>query len=83
MKVNHDKCYLLVSDKNCVNLNANGFEIENTECDKLLRIKVDCEMKFKIYLDGVIKKTINRVNTLSRITLFMSLAKKRILMTSF
>ena len=40
-------------------------------------------MKFKIYLDGVIKKTINRVNTLSRITLFMSLAKKRILMTSF
>ena len=83
MKVNHDKCYLLVSGKNCVIMNVNGFEIENTECDKLLRIKVDCEMKFKIYLHDVIKKTSNRVNTLSRVTLFMSLAKKRILMISF
>ena len=64
-------------------MNVNGFEVENTKCDKLLRIKVDCEMKFKIYLHGVIKKTSNRVNTLSRVTLFMSLAKKRILMISF
>ena len=33
---NNDKCHLLVSGKNCVTLNVNGFEIENTECEKLL-----------------------------------------------
>ena len=83
MKATHDKCYRLVSDKNRVIMNINGFEIENTECNKLLRIKLNCEMKNKIYLDCVIKKASNRVNALSRVTLFTSFAKNRILMNSF
>ena len=56
MKAKHNKYYLLVSGKNCVTRNINGFEIENTECEKLLGIKVDCELKSERYLDSVIKK---------------------------
>lgn len=52
---------------------------ENTECRKLVGIKVDCKLKFKNYLD-VIKTASNKVNALSRVTSFMSLAKKRKLM---
>ena len=39
MKANHDKCHLLVDDKNNETMNANGFKIKNTECEKLLGTK--------------------------------------------
>lgn len=44
-------------------MNLNDFEIENTECEQLLRIRVDCKLKCKNYLDGVIKNSNNKVNT--------------------
>ena len=83
MKANHDKCHLLVSGKNNVTINANGLKIKNTECEKLLGIKVDCGLKFENYLDGVIKKASNKINALSRVTPFMNLSKKKTLMNSF
>ena len=63
-------------------MNASGFKIKNTECEKLLGIKVDCGLKFENYLSGVIKKASNKINALSRVTPFMNLAKKKMLMTS-
>ena len=83
MKANHDKCYLLVSGKNNVTIIANGFKIKNTECEKLLGIKVDCELKFENYLDRAIKSASNKINALSRVTPFMNLSKKKMLMNSF
>ena len=83
MKANHDKCHILVSGKNNVTMNASGFKIKNTECEKLLEIKVDCGLKFENYLDGVIKKASNKINALSRVTPFMNLSKKKMLMNSF
>ena len=50
---------------------------------KLLRIKVDCGLKFENYLDGVIKKASNKINALSRVTPFMNFSKKKMLMNSF
>ena len=76
MKANHDKCHILVSGKNNVTMSASGFKIKNTECEKLLEIKVDCGLKFENYLDGVIKKASNKINALSRVTPFMNLSKK-------
>ena len=83
MKANHDKCHLLVNGKNNVTMNASGFKIKNSECEKLLGIKVDCGLKFENYLSGVIKKASNKINALSRITPFMNLSKKKMLMNSF
>ena len=68
-------CHLLVSGKNWVTTNIIGFGIKNTEREKILQIKVDCGLKFENYLDGVIKKASNKVNSLSRTSSFMSLAK--------
>ena len=64
-------------------MNASEFKIKNTECKKLLGIKVDCGLKFENYLDGVIKKASNKINALSRVTPFMNLSKKKMLMNSF
>ena len=44
-------------------MNLNDFEIENTECEQLLRIRVNCKLKCKNYLDGAIKNSSNKVNT--------------------
>ena len=82
MKANYDKCHLLVTGKNNVTMNAIRIKIKNTECEKLLGIKVDCRLKFENYLEGVIKKASNKINTLSRVTPFMSLSKKKMLMNS-
>ena len=78
MKANYDKCHLLVSGKNNVTMNASGFKIKNSECEKLLEIKVDCGLKFENYLSGV-----NKINALSRVTPFMILSKKKMLMNYF
>ena len=49
-------------------MNASGFKIKNTECKKLLGVKVDCRLKFENYLDGVIEKASNKISVLSRVT---------------
>ena len=49
---------------------------------KLLGIKADCGLKFENYLSGIIKKASNKINTLSRVTPFMNLSKKKMLMNS-
>lgn len=66
--------------KNSVTMNVNGFG-KNTECQKSL--KVYCALKFKNSLDSVIKWSSNKVNALSRVPPFLSLAKKGILTNSF
>ena len=40
-------------------MNVNGFEIEKTECEKTLGIKVDCEVKLKNYLRSAVEKASN------------------------
>ena len=77
MKANHHKCHLLLNGKNLVTMNISGIDIKNTECEELLGIKVDCELKYKKASKSSIK-----ANVLSRITLSMSLAKKRLLRIS-
>ena len=64
-------------------MNASGFKINNTECEKILGIKVDCGLKFENYLDGVIKKASTKINTLSRLTRFLNLSTKKMLMNFF
>ena len=80
MKANHDKLHL---NGKTQKLNRNCFQIQNTDCEKLLGVLVDCELKFKNYIDSVIKKPSSKVNALSRVTPFASLAKKRMLIKSF
>ena len=61
-------------------MNASGFKTNNTECEKLLGIKVDCGLKLENYLDGVIKEASNKTNNLSRFTPFLTLSIKKMLM---
>ena len=54
------------------------FEIKNTNCEKLLEIKVDTRLNFNEHLDGIIKKAGRKINALSRITPIMNITKSSI-----
>ena len=64
-------------------MNASGFKTNNTECEKILGIKVDCGLKFDFHLDGVIKKASTKINALSRVTPFLNLSIKKMLINFF
>ena len=70
---NQDKCHLIVSKTENVSMHIGPFEIKNTNCEKLLGIKVDSRLNFNDHLDGIIKAS-RKINALSRITPFMNIS---------
>ena len=76
MKANQDKRHLVVSKNDNVSMYIGPFKIRNTNCEKLLEIKVDSRFNFNERLDHIIKKASRRINALSRITLFMNIRKR-------
>ena len=68
MKANHDKCHLIVCKNENISMQIGPFEIKNTNCEKLLRIKVSSILNLNEHLDGIIKKASRKINALSRVT---------------
>ena len=83
MKANKDKCHLIVSNNVKFSMKIVSIEVETSHCENLLGVKVDRELKFKEHLEGIIKKASKKVNVLSRITPYMNIAKRKLLMNSF
>ena len=67
-KGNPDKCHLLVSTNEKTKINIGEFSIENSDCEKLLGVKIDNKLTF---------------DALARIAPFININKRRILMNSF
>ena len=76
MKANQDKCHLIIIKNDNVLMYIGPFEIKNTNSE-LLGIKVESRLNFNEHLDGIIKKASRKINTLSRITPFMNITKRR------
>ena len=73
MKVNKDKCHLVISNNEKVSIKIDNIELENTSSKKLLGIVIDSKLNFKEHLEGIIKKASRKVNVLSRVTPYMNL----------
>ena len=58
-------------------------EIKNREYEKLLGIKVDTKLNFSEYLNDLISKDRRNFDALSRVMPYMSLSKKKRLVSSF
>ena len=83
MKANKDKCHLIVSSNEHVSMKLDNIEIENSNCERLLGVKIDSKLNFKEHLDGIIKKASRKINALSCIAPYMNIGKQRLLMNSF
>ena len=55
-KGNPDKCYLLVSTNEKPKINIGEFSIENSDCEKVLRVKIDNKLTFDCHVSDMYKK---------------------------
>ena len=83
MKANKDKWHLLLSNKEKVTMKIGETEIKSSNCEKLLRIKIDNNLAFNEHLNYIIDKASHKTNPLPRVAPYMNESKKCILMNSF
>ena len=83
MKGNPDKCHLRVSTNNNVAIRIGHFQIENTQREKLLGTQFGINLSFDYNLSEICKKASRNLYALGRITSYMNLPKRKILMNAF
>ena len=83
MKGNSDKCHLLVSTKNKITTTIAGSSISNSESKKLLGVIIDANLNFSEHVSNLCKKTNQKIGALARVSPFMSIEKRRVIMKAF
>ena len=83
MKSNAEKCHLLVSTNDRVSMNVDGFKKDKSDTEKLLSVKFDKKLTFDDHISDICKKTGRKISALARVTPYIGIAKKRILMNAF
>ena len=83
MKGNYDKCHLLLSTQENASIQVEHFTIKSSKAKKLLGINIDHKLKFDIHVQSIYQKANRKLNALGRITNYMELPQKRILMNAF
>ena len=83
MKANRDKCHLLMSALTPIFIKVKDYIIKNSDNEKLLGVTVDANLNFNCHLENILKKASKKVHVLARMTPYMSIPKKKLLMNSF
>ena len=83
LKSNADKCHLLVSSSDAVNLRVSEYDIKNSECEKLLGVKFDNKLTFEKHITDICRKASRKSYALARIAPYMDLSKRRMVMNAF
>ena len=83
MKANPEKCHLLTSSNELVNINIDGFIIKNSNQEKLLGIHIDNKLTFEKHIETICRKASHKLSALSRIIPYMDNQKAKILMKTF
>ena len=83
MKLNGDKCHLLVTTEKSVCINIDGSNVTNKKKQKLLGIKFDSSLSFEGHITNLCKKASQKLHALARIVNYMDLPKKNVLMKAF
>ena len=83
MKVNADKCHLLVTGNYEVSANINEFEIESSKKEKLRGISIDTTLSFEHHITYPPKKASQKLHALARTAHYLDFEKRRSLMKAF
>ena len=75
MKSNANKCHLLVSTGNNVNIRIDNFDICNS--------RFDHKLTFDDHISELCKNASREIHALARVTPYMNISKRRILMNAF
>ena len=83
MKENPGKCHLLTSTTASIAIKIKDNEILNSESEKLLGVTIDHQLNFNNHLQKILEKANQKVHVLARITSYMRIPKRKLLMNSF
>ena len=83
MKLNTDKCHLLLNIQEHNTLKIGDLHINNSLSEKLLGITFDYKLKFNKHIQDICQKASQKIKALARIAPYMGTTKKRITMNTF
>ena len=83
MKANLNKCHLLLITTDAFNFEISETVIRNSNSKKLLGVTFDNKLKFEKHIITICQRANRKLNALARLTLYMELGKRRILMNAF
>ena len=83
MKLNTDKCHLLLNSQEPNRLKAGDLLINNSLGEKLLGITIYCKLKFNKHIEHIWQKASHKLNSFARLAPYMGTTKKRILTNAF
>ena len=83
MKGNTEKCHLIVSTDEPVEIRVGESLMKCSTCEKLLGIKIDNKLNFDTHVKGLCTKPNNKLRALARATPYMSLEKKKLVTNSY
>ena len=65
-----------------ISIKTKDYIIKNSDNEKLFGVTVDANLNFNCHLENILKKESKKVHVLARITPYMSIPKKKLLMNS-
>ena len=77
------KCHLLMSTLTPISIKVKDYIIKNRDNEKLLGVTIDTNLNFICHLENILKKGSKKVHALARITSYLSIPKRKLLMNSF
>ena len=83
MKANLGKCHMLLSSTDLLNLQIPEAVIHNSQSKKLLGVTFDNKLNFPKHINTFCQKANRKLKALARITPYMELTKRCILMNAF
>ena len=83
MKGNYGKCHLLMSTLTPISIKVKDYIIQNSNNEKLLGKTVDASLNFNCHLENILKKASKKVHVLARITPYMNISKRKLLINYF
>ena len=83
IKANPGKSHILLSNKKTEKVKIYDVVLTSSVEEKLLGITLDSELKFEKHVTDTCNEVSQKIHVLSRITSYISLKKRRLLMKTF
>ena len=83
MKANEDKCHLIISTNELTEIQIGDFSIKNSTSEKLLGVNIDSKLNFDCHVNHLCNKANKKLRALARVTPYMTLEKKKIVVNYF
>ena len=83
MKANSDKSHVVLNTNEICEVTIDGSIILNSQCEKLLGVSIDYNLKFDKHVSQLCVKAIQKLNALARMSPYMNLIQRRSIKKAF